>query len=138
MTAKKPPDEHKPSGFQKGGAAYKPPGGDGWGGAASPPVPFAAENQPPPEAKSAGKFAAAEPTLRDLAVSKRAKVMATWEAVIDDKDAPHAAKIAAAAKIAERSDGLPRQHVELSGPDGDALKIEAVRRVIVDPKATDG
>jgi hypothetical protein len=115
----KPP--RKPAGFAKGSPLYKPPGGDGYGGPARgySRGKITAERQPEPEAKSAGKAEAQ--TLREMIAPHRAEIVATWRAIATDSASPAAARIAAAAHMADRLEGKPAQYVEHLTSDGTPL-----------------
>ena len=56
------------------GSGKGPAGGAGYGGPARAPEPFSAENQPPPEAKSAG---------HDVARAIRERIAAAKDAILD-------------------------------------------------------
>lgn len=51
-----------------------------------------------------------------------------------DSDQHPATRVQAIDKALDRLQGKPVQRTELTGADGEALKIEGVRRVIVDPQ----
>lgn len=102
--------------------------GAGWGPAKGKGKPaFNADNQPPPEAKAAGW---------DVAREIREKIAARRNEIVDAEisravDLAHPQGHSAAHKLLERlAPTVAKQ--EVSGPDGQTLRIE---RVIVDPAA---
>lgn len=66
---------------------------------------------------------------------RREKAWQTIDEIVDDK--AHPARFHAARETLNRLDGMPTQKTELTGADGAAVKIEAIRRVIVDPRNPD-
>lgn len=107
----------KPRGFEKGGANYKPPGGAGWGGPASgaPLRPdFDAANQPPPEAKVAGKDARAE--MRAYFAERTMKYAERIDGIaMTDPDSGRS--IAAIREAWDRAFGKSEQSVTLGNKD---------------------
>jgi hypothetical protein len=69
--------------------------------------------------------------------AKTARMMQIIEEIAEDAEASQMIRLSAADKLLDRLEGKPvqKQEVELSGPDGEPLQIEAVRRIIVDPSA---
>jgi hypothetical protein len=102
-----------------------PAGGAGWGGEArsyADRQPLTAENQPPPEHKSAGHMEAKE--YREALKERRAKVLQVYDRVLEKAlladDAPTLMAGARVGQIIDdRIDGKANQ--PLSGPDGGAI-----------------
>lgn len=101
-----------------------PAGGAGWGGPARGgerrPA-YTAETQPTPEAKAAGHAEAK--TLREMLSPHKQRVADTWLSILQDPDAPAAARVTAGEKIALFAGESPAQKssLELTGKDGAAL-----------------
>lgn len=121
--------------WSKGGAEYRPPGGEGmgagWGGAAKGDAamaePFTADNQPPPEAKAAG-HAEAE-TLRQMLSPHKRAVADTWLGIMNDPLQPAAARNVAAEKVALYG-GTPQPSTNLAGPGGEPLPSSIAIRFV--------
>jgi len=60
---------------------------------------------------------------QDPVVYVRSLVVDPVKAVLDDKDAPHAVKLAAASFFADRLDGKPSQQVQLGGDGENPLSV---------------
>lgn len=73
--------------------------------------------------------------IRSLARSHTETAINTLVGVMNQKEAPAAARVAAANSLLDRGWGKPVQAVEHSGPDG--APIEVTRIELVAPKADD-
>lgn len=115
-----------------------PAGGAGWGGErrSYPDRKWlSADNQPPPEHKSAGKMEAKE--YREALKERRAKVLAVYDRALDKAllaDDPQTLMVGVRVgnTIDERLDGKANQ--PLSGPDGGAIPT-ALTVTFVKPRA---
>lgn len=90
-----------------------PAKGSGWGGpakGASTAPRFSSEVQSDSAKRTMGKIKAE--ALRQLLAGDIPDVAETWRSIMKDRDAPHAARIQAAEKIAERVEGKVSQPIE--------------------------
>lgn len=112
------------------GGGDKPAGGPGSGPAQpfTAPGPALLDNHDPEEQ-------AYRKEQRRLKRELRARMMGVLVEVAEDKAQPGAARSASADRVLDRIDGKPTQKTVLTGNDDGPVKIEAVRRVIIDPKA---
>jgi hypothetical protein len=113
-----------------------PAGGAGWGGPAKGtggPL-YAEGNRPDMQRAMQGKIKAE--ALRMLLAGDIPEVAETWRSIMKDRDQPAAARIAAAAQIAERVEGKVA-NVNLNADAGplDALSDDELRRGIDELRA---
>ena len=120
------------------GFVYKPsagPGaGDGWGGSAKgagtggpKPAPFSSENQP-----SDRSTVKSTRELRAKRTEELEDILLGLARTADRQET----QVMAATKLHAIYNGQPVAAVQHSGPNGDPMQIEAVRRVIIDPAAS--
>lgn len=109
--------------------------GPGWGGPAkgasrAPPSiqtasPFAADNQPSPEAKRAGQI---------KAIADRDEILERYTAILRNPDETPQNVMSAGDRILNRTEGTPVARQELTGADGGPLASEIVYRWADDPE----
>lgn len=68
--------------------------------------------------RPAGSLNKATAEIREAAQEYTEKALETLVAIMEDKDAPHAARVAAARDILDRGHGKPRQTTDLTSSDG--------------------
>jgi len=81
-------------------------------------------------------MAKAPTDLRSLARSHTDTAVKTLASIMNMSDAPHAARVSAAAHLLDRGWGKPKQPVTGGDEDDRPLKIEQIQRVIIDPTNT--
>jgi len=109
--------------------------GAGWGGPAKgasvaaesiqTAAPFAAENQPSPEAKRAGQL---------KAIADRDEILEKYTAILRNPDETTQNIMSAGDRILNRTEGTPVARQELTGADGGPLASEIVYRWADDPE----
>lgn len=123
-------------GRRKGNGAGQGSTGDGWGGpakGASTKVPRVFDSQTS-AAANAARWG------RDPATMSKAEIRAARTADLETKLFTLAleaereeTQVSASRALHAIYNGTPMASVQHSGPDGQALKIESIRRVIIDP-----
>jgi hypothetical protein len=130
-----------------------PPGGPGHGGPArgagtgGPAVPFSADSVRG-DAKIDNLDADEQAYRQERRAESRERRRLKEERTVELEDRLYqvgmglvadatAVQIQAARSVHAIWNGMPTQKTELTGADGDAVKIEAIRRVIVDPRNPD-
>jgi hypothetical protein len=116
--------------------------GAGWGNppgdhSPTPKQPFTAESttrisnpdNPPP------RLTREEKALRDE--DRAEKYRQFIDDTVSNVAASDETRLRASAMGLDRIEGTPVQKTQLTGADGEALKIETIRRVIIDPKVID-
>jgi hypothetical protein len=81
-------------------------------------------------------MAKAPTEIRSLARSHTEAALNTLVGIMNQSEAPAAARVAAANGVLDRGWGKPTQPI--AGDDSPALRLETIRRIIVDPGHSDG
>ncbi len=76
-------------------------------------------------------MAKAPTQIRSLARSHTERAIQVLQGIMDQPDAPHAARVAAANSILDRGWGKPTQPIA-GDDDADAIRLETIKRVIID------
>jgi hypothetical protein len=79
-----------------------------------------------------GKLSAAKRHLSEIAKDHAEAAMQVLFDIATSGES-EAARVSAANAILDRGYGKPHQAVQMTGPEGGPLKVELIRRVIVDP-----
>lgn len=117
-------------------------GGPAKGFVENPPKAFTPEDAAPYKTDRPAHLDNADPVeqafraeRRQEARDRKAKAWAALDALVDDRDHPFHGN--AIRETLNRTEGLPVQKVENSGPNGGAI-VTRIERVIVDPQNKDG
>lgn len=82
-------------------------------------------------------MAKAPTEIKSLARAHTAKAINVLAGIMNQTDAPHAARVSAAGQLLDRGWGKPTQ--PLSGDDGGPpIQVATIERVIIDPANQDG
>lgn len=79
-----------------------------------------------------GKLSEAKRHLSEIAKDHAAAALQVLVDIATSGES-EAARVSAANAILDRGYGKPHQAVQMTGPEGGPLKVELIRRVIVDP-----
>ena len=81
-------------------------------------------------------MAKAPAQIRSLARAHTERAIQVLQGIMDQTDAPHAARVSAATAILDRGWGKPTQRI--AGDDDESpVRFERIERVIVDPEDSD-
>lgn len=82
-------------------------------------------------------MAKAPTQIRSLARSHTESAINVLSGIMNEPDAPHAARVSAATSLLDRGWGKPTQPI--AGDDeADAIRVEMIKRLIVDPNGNSG
>jgi hypothetical protein len=74
--------------------------------------------------------------IRSLARAHTESALKVLAGIMNQDDAPHAARVSAATALLDRGWGKPTQPIA-GDDDADAIRIETIRHIIVDPRHPD-